>query len=148
MYFSGFLLFYILIRCTTCVFYLKTIVCQFLPLFPSVCVWVRLSGVRKHDSGIRYLSDKMMTIQYGKTCVGTFGFCQNLIPSFCMVVIRKLQWVIILAGLLGLWFRIRPGKCDCCVLCNLRPFCDGPIPRLGESYRACECVTERDQTQQ
>ena len=50
------------------------------------------------------------------------------------------------ARLLGLWVRIPSVawmfvSCKCCVLSG-RGLCDGPIPRLEESYcaRVCVCV--------
>jgi hypothetical protein len=50
------------------------------------------------------------------------------------------------AYLLGLWVRIPLGiwmsvDCECCVLSS-RGLCEGPIPRLEESYRVCVCVME------
>ena len=51
------------------------------------------------------------------------------------------------ARLLGLWVRIPSVawmfvSCECFVLSG-RGLCDGPIPRLEESYRVCVCVRER-----
>ena len=45
---------------------------------------------------------------------------------------------------LGLWVRIPSVawmfvSCNCCVLSG-RGLCDGPIPRLEESYRVCVCA--------